>query len=253
MTASAEIAKLFLFTLVWTAVWVAPLPKLGRRAELVVGLIPFVAFGLRVFAGFFVGVPDDDPVRSFVQPLLDWIDGRAGFPRYAWVLDGTVALGLVWLASAFEIPRRSRIATAWIMPSVAASAAWSLWATGLPIERLLALNIPAIPLACGVGCTLGALIRWTPSPIPDDLRKRAAIAAIVAIPTAVGIGIGALRLTSDLPDSRIAQAESVLALVAGTSAALSGWAWGGFTQPRSRFVYAMAVGVAAGALVALYA
>jgi len=93
MTASAEITQLLLFTLLWTAVWVAPLPQLGRRAELIVGLIPFVAFGLRVFAGFFVGVPDDDPVRSVVRPLLDWINGQNGFPRYAWVLDGTVALG----------------------------------------------------------------------------------------------------------------------------------------------------------------
>lgn len=253
MTASAQITQLLLFTLLWTAVWVAPLPQLGRRAELIVGLIPFVAFGLRVFAGFFVGVPDDDPVRSFVRPLLDWINGQTGFPRYAWVLDGTVALGLVWLASAFEIPRRSRIATACIMPSVAAAAAWSLWATGLPVERLLATKIPAVPLSCAVGGILGAVIRWTPSPIPHGLRRRAAIVAIVAIPAAAGIGIGALRLISDLPHSRISQAESILALVAGAGAALAGWTCGGFRQPRGRFVYAMAVGVAAGALVALYA
>ena len=102
-----DTARLILFTLVWTAVWVAPLPRLGRWAELVTGLVPFTAFGLRVFAGFFVGVPAEDPVRSAVSPLLDWINGRAGFPPYAWLLDATIALGLVWLASAFDIPRRS--------------------------------------------------------------------------------------------------------------------------------------------------
>jgi hypothetical protein len=194
MTASAEITQLLLFTIVWTIVWVAPLPLLGRRTELLMGLIPFVAFGMRVFAGFFVGVPEDDPVRSFARPLLDWVDGRAGFPPYQGVVDVTVALGLVWLASAFEIPRRSRIATAWIMPAVAAGASWSLWATGLPVERLLAENITAVVLACAVGGTLGAVILCTPSPIPSGLRKRATIVTAMAIPAAAGIGIGMLRL-----------------------------------------------------------
>jgi hypothetical protein len=253
MTASAEISQLLLFTLVWTAIWVAPLPRLGRRAELVAGLIPFAAFGMRVFAGFFVGVPEDDPVRSFVRPLLDWIGGQAGFPPFSWVLDGTVALGLVWLASAFGIPHQSRLATAWIMPAVAALASGSLWTTGLPLERLLALTVPAIPLACAVGSALAAVIRWTPSPIPIDLRRQAAIIVVVALPAAVGIGLGALRLTTHLPHPRVSQAESVLALVVGAGAAAAGWVWGGFRSPRSRFLYAMAVGVAAGALVALYA
>ena len=60
--------RLFLFTLVWTAAWVLPVPRLPRWAELAAGLIPFAAFGLRVFAGFFVGVPADDPVRVLVRP-----------------------------------------------------------------------------------------------------------------------------------------------------------------------------------------
>ena len=102
-----DTARLILFTLVWTAVWVAPLPRLGLWAEVVAGFVPFTAFGLRVFAGFFVGVPAEDPVRSAVSPLLDWINGRAGVPPYAWLLDATIALGLVWLASAFDIRRRS--------------------------------------------------------------------------------------------------------------------------------------------------
>lgn len=52
-----ETVSLLAFTTLWTAIWVAPLPRLSRRAELAAGLIQFVAFGLRVFARFFVGVP----------------------------------------------------------------------------------------------------------------------------------------------------------------------------------------------------
>ena len=63
--------RLLLFTLVWTGVWCAPLPRLGTWAELVAGLVPFAAFGLRVFAGFFVGVPEEDRVRAAVSPLLN--------------------------------------------------------------------------------------------------------------------------------------------------------------------------------------
>jgi hypothetical protein len=80
------------------------------------------------------------------------------------------------------------------MPAVAAGASWSLWATGLPVERLLAENITAVVLACAVGGTLGAVILCTPSPIPSGLRKRATIVTAMAIPAAAGIGIGMLRL-----------------------------------------------------------
>jgi hypothetical protein len=99
-----------------------------------------------VFAGFFVGVPKNDPVRSLVRPFLDWINGRAGVPPYAWVLDATVALG-----------------------------------------------------------------------------------------------------------QHASQAESIVAVAAGASAAIAGWCLGGFVRPRSRFLVAMAVGVVTRAVVALYA
>jgi hypothetical protein len=248
-----DTARLILFTLVWTAVWVARLPRLGRWAELVAGLVPFTAFGLRVFAGFFVGVPDEDPIRSAVSPLLDWINGRAGFPPYAWVLDTTITLGLAWLASAFDIPRRSRIATAWIVPAVAVLALVSLGVYGLPIERFLTASIPGPFLGLASGSIIGSVIRWTPSPIPEDLRRRAAVVAILTVPTLVVVGTGALRLISGLPPEHASQTESIVALLAGAGAALAGWAWGGFVRPRSRFLFAMAVGVAAGAVVALYA
>ena len=114
-----ETLRLLFFTTLWTAIWVAPLPKLSRHVELVAGLIPFAAFGLRVFASCFIGVPDDDPVRMAVAPVVDWVNGAAGVVPFQWVLDITVAIGLVWFASIANIPRRWRLATIWVMPAVA--------------------------------------------------------------------------------------------------------------------------------------
>ena len=245
--------RLILFTLVWTAVWIAPLPRLGRWAELVAGLVPFTAFGLRVFAGFFVGVPDEDRVRAAVSPLLNWINGRAGGPPYSWVLDATVVIGLVWLAVAFDIQRQSRVATAWIMPAVAMLSWWSLWVTGLAIERFLSARVPAPLLGLAAGSAIGAVLRWTPSPLGIGLRHRAGSVAIVTVPLAVVAGRAMLRLASGLPSEQAAQAESIAALIAGVGAALTGWWLGGFARPRSRFLFGMAVGVAAGAVVSLYA
>jgi hypothetical protein len=87
--------------------------------ELVAGLIPFAAFGLRVFGSCFIGVPADDPVRMAVAPLVDWINGVSGMVPFQWVLDITVAIGLVWLASIANISRQRRLATIWVMPAVA--------------------------------------------------------------------------------------------------------------------------------------
>ena len=114
-----ENLRLLLFTTLWTAIWAAPLPKLSRRVELVAGLIPFAAFGLRVFGACFIGVPADDPVRMAVAPLVDWINGSSGTVPFQWVLDVTVAIGLVWFASIANISRRWRLATIWVMPAVA--------------------------------------------------------------------------------------------------------------------------------------
>lgn len=120
-----ETVRLLLFTTLWTAIWAAPLPKLSRRVELVVGLVPFAAFGLRVFGACFIGVPANDPVRMIVAPMVDWINGASGAVPFQWVLDITVAIGLVWLASIANIPRRWRLATIWVMPTVAlACLAW---------------------------------------------------------------------------------------------------------------------------------
>ncbi len=253
MTHHTDTARLILFTLLWSAVWVAPLPRLAKWPELVLGLVPFAAFGLRVFAGFFVGVPATDRVRSAVGPLLDWIDGRAGFPPYDWVLDATVALGLAWLASAFDIPRRTRIATAWIMPAVAAASLASLAVTGLPVERWLASWLPAPLLAAAAGGAIAVVIRWTPSPIPVGMRRRAALVALLAVPAAATVGILALGPVRRVPAEQVAQADSTVALATGAAAAVAGLTSGGFEWLRSRWLFAMAVGVAAGAVVAMAA
>ena len=89
-----ETVRLLFFTALWTAVWGAALPQLSRRVELIAGLIPFTAFGLRVFAACFLGVPEDDPVRRAVAPLVDWVNGVSGVPPYQWVLDVTVAIAI---------------------------------------------------------------------------------------------------------------------------------------------------------------
>jgi len=229
--------RLILFTVLWTAIWAAALPRLPRRLELLAGLIPFAAFGLRVFAGFFVGVPDDDPLRGAVGPLLDWVGGSggmAGLPPYQWVLDATVALGLVWFASAFDIPRQSRLATA-----------------AMPPQQWLARHLPAPLCAAAVGLGIAVVIRWTPGPLAVPLRRRAAAVAMLAVPAVATIGWVARQSVSRLPVEQIAQAESVIALTAGGLAGLAAWRFGGFTRPRSRWLFGLVVGVATGASVSL--
>ncbi|MFM7077708.1 MAG: hypothetical protein ACKO3G_16815 [Planctomycetaceae bacterium] len=132
-----DTARLLFFTILWSVIWAAPLPKLSRRVELVAGLIPFAAFGLRVFAACFIGVPADDPVRRVVAPLVDWVNGVAGAVPFQWVLDVTVAIGLVWLASIAGVSRRWRLATIWVMPAVALASLASERFAGMALERLL--------------------------------------------------------------------------------------------------------------------
>lgn len=52
--------------------------RLRRKPpRLIARLIPFTAFGLRVFGACFIGVPADDPVRIAVAPVVDWVNGGA--------------------------------------------------------------------------------------------------------------------------------------------------------------------------------
>ena len=152
-----DTVRLLVFTTLWTAIWAAPLPQLSRRVELVAGLIPFAAFGLRVFGACFIGVPADDRVRMAVAPLVDWVNGVSGVVPYQWVLDVTVAIGLVWFASIARISRRRRLATIWVLPAVALASLASERITGLTLERLLmawlraALSIPAVVYYAGHG------------------------------------------------------------------------------------------------------
>lgn len=240
---------LIVFTAIWTAVWVAPLPKLPPRAELAAGLIPFAAFGLRVFAGFFVDVPAEDPVKAAVGPLLTWINGQAGILPYQTCLDGTVALGLLWLASAFDIPRQSRIATCWIMPTVAILSLLSLAVAGEPLEQLLGRRLPPPLLGCAAGAAVAGVITFTPGPLDPAQRQRAALVAAITVPAAVTAAAALLWLAGELPPSHAGQITSVISLGTGLAAGGSGWFSSRLTRPRSRFLFAMVVGVVAGAIV----
>jgi len=240
---------LVVFTTLWTAIWVAALPKLSRRAELFAGLIPFATFGLRVFAGFFSDVPDTDPVKTAVQPLLAWVNGQAGIVPFQVFLDATVALGLVWLASAFDIPRQSRLATAGIMPAIAVVSLLSWQLAADPPEQLLARRLPAGLLGFAAGAAIAAVIRFTPSPLAADRRRHAAVVALIVVPATVAIASGLLAIAGNLPPGRTAQIVSVTSLVSGVTAGLAGYRWGGFSRGRSRLLFAMAVGVTAGAII----
>ncbi|MDO7714737.1 MAG: hypothetical protein MUP93_07655, partial [Pirellulales bacterium] len=148
-----ETVQLILFTVIWTGIWAFPLKPLPRTFELIAGLIPFCAFGLRVFAGFFVTVPHGDPVGDCVRPLTDWVLG-AGSPSYQLVLDGTIAVGLLWFAQAFHIPWHSRLATSWIFPAVAAASIATFPLTGLPLQEYLANKVPTPVLALALALVL---------------------------------------------------------------------------------------------------
>lgn len=215
-----------------------------------VGLVPFAAFGLRVFAGFFVGVPAEDPVRAAVSPVVDWVTRQSGAIPYAVVLDATVALGLVWFATAFDIRRKSRMATAWIMPVVAIGSLVSQGLFGRPLEQVLAAQLPAPVLAAILGGCIAAVIAWTPSDVPAGMSRRSALVALAVTPIAAGIGAAVLRCLGPLPSERQAAAESVTALATGAVAAFVAWHACGFTGSRSRWLFAMAIGVAAGAALA---
>jgi len=237
-------ARLLVFTFLWTAIWAASLPRLSRRAELIAGLVPFTAFGLRVFASFFTGVADDDPVKATVAPLVEWVAGKTGVVPYQVILDATVAIGLVWLASVFDIPKQSRLATAWLMPAAAMLSLASLRISGLPLEQLLATTLPALVLGIAFGGLIAAVIWLTPSPIEVSIRRRAAVVVCITVPVAV-IAVECLA-----PTPMSAAAESSFSLAAGAATGLVAWWLGGFRRPRSRLFFAMAVGVAAGAVVA---
>jgi len=75
-----------------------------------------------------------------------------------------------------------------------------------------------------VGSAIGAVIRWTPSTIPEDLRRRGAVLAILTVPGPNLVGTGAIWLIARLPPEHASQAESIVALLSGDDAGLVGGA-----------------------------
>ena len=246
-----ETLQLIIFTTLWTTIWILPLKPLPRVLEIVAGLLPFCAFGLRVFAGFFTTVPHGDPVGDCVRPLTDWVNG-AGNPSYQLVLDGTVAVGLLWFAGAFHIPRRSRLATAWVLPAIATASIATDTITGLPLQEYLATKVPTPILALALALLLSAILWWTPGPHSTATRRSAAIALISIIPMAVIILILVTPLVIRVSPNQQAQARSLLTLGAGSITALIGYHVNPFRANRSRLLFALVVGVSVGAVGALY-
>ena len=246
-----ETVQLILFTVIWICIWVFPLKPLPRTFEIIAGLIPFCAFSLRVFAGFFVTVPHGDPVGDCVRPLTDWVLG-AGSPSYQLVLDGTIAVGLLWFAQAFHIPWHSRLATSWIFAAVAAASIATLSLTGLPLQEYIATKVPTPVLALALALVLSAILWWTPGPHSIATRRTAAIALISIIPIAVIILVLVTPFIVSVPHDQQAQARSLLTLGTGSISAFVGYQFNPFQANRSRLLFALVVGVAVGAVGALY-
>ncbi len=246
-----ETLQLILFTTLWTGIWVLPLKPLPRALEIMAGLLPFCAFGLRVFAGFFATVPHGDPIGDCVRPLTDWVSG-AGNPSYQLVLDCTVAIGLVWFAEAFHIPRRSRLATAWVLPAIASASITTAAITGLPLQEYLATKMPAPILALALAFVLSAILWWTPGPHATATRRSAATALISIIPIAVILLVMVTPLVLRVSQNQQSQARSLLALGAGTITAFIGYKMNPFRVNRSRLLFALVVGVSVGAVGSLY-
>jgi hypothetical protein len=120
----------------------------------------------------------------------------------------------------------------------------SLQISGLPLEQLLATTLPALVLGVAFGGLIAAVILLTPSPIEVAIRRRAAVVVCITVPVAV-IAVECLA-----PTPMSAATASNLSLAAGAATGLVAWWLGGFRRPRSRLFFAMAVGVAAGAVVA---
>ena len=191
---------------------------------------------------FFTTVPHGDPVGDCVRPLTDWVNG-AGNPSYQLVLDGTVAVGLLWFAGAFHIPRRSRLATAWVLPAIATASIATDTITGLPLQEYLATKVPTPILALALALLLSAILWWTPGPHSTATCRSAAIALISIIPMAVIILILVTPLVIRVSPNQQAQARSLLTLGAGSITALIGYHVNPFRANRSRLLFALVVGV----------
>jgi len=242
---------LVFFTVIWTGIWVLPLKPLPPILELAAGLIPFCAFGLRVFAGFFTTVPPGDPIQSYVKPITDWVNG-AGYPSYQSVLDATVAIGLIWFAQAFHIPWRSRFATAWIFSVVAAASIAVHSMTGLPFPEYLATRLPTPIIAFFLSLIISSLLWWTPGPHTSTTRRRAVYAIIGLIPSATIFLILITPLFIHVSPYQLAQAKSLLSLGVGSLTALLGYNLNPFRETRSRLLFSLVVGVSVGAVGGLH-
>ncbi|MEQ8844527.1 MAG: ABC transporter permease [Phycisphaerales bacterium] len=163
--------RLVLFTLIWTAAWVAAPRQLPTGALAGLAGAVTLVFALRVFAQFFVGVNEGDvaaPVYGFTRFLLGAgaVDGaEAGFQAHAFqvVVDLAAAAGLVWAAAAFGLSRRVRIATAPLIVLAALGSLIGLAAAESGVRSPMLRFLTVVDLTLILGSIAGLVLlvpRW---------------------------------------------------------------------------------------------
>ncbi len=230
--ATPDALRVIVFTALWTAAWVLAPRRLSPARELAAGLIPFGLFGLRVFAGFFEEVPAGDPVYRAVEPLVRLVNGEIGGLSYQIMLDVGVVIGMVWFAAAFDIPPKTRRATAWLLPLAGVGGLAHLASDAPPPGELVTRALTPWGAALLVSIALSLLVRFSPSDLTRHLRRDIAIrgsASILAIVIACGIATMVFRALGLLEAVQWARPASVLIIAAALGLIAMG------TSPLERF------------------
>jgi len=151
---SADGLRLLAFTAVWTVAWIAAPSRLSPEGRLVTGLLATIPFALRVFAQFFVGVPEGDPVGDRLRPLTDFVLGEGtglsgmGFQI---IIDTAVVFGLVWAAGVFGLSHKARWATAPLLWIAAAGGLLGMAADVRQVGSPMLANLTVVDLSLLVG------------------------------------------------------------------------------------------------------
>jgi len=178
-------------------------------------------------------------VAAQIAPLLSVIAS----PAYQVVLDLSVIAGLAWAAAAFDLPRKTRVATAWLIPAAFVASLWSERHTDAAVE---AIGWYAGPLA---GAALAGLVLVIPSELEMPRRGRLATALAAAI-TAASLVLFSLHFAMArfvaTPWPNWLWPTTVM-VVAAIASALAGWSVGRLRW-RSRALLGGVVAVVAGAI-----
>ena len=181
--ASGDGIRLILFTVLWTVAWIAAPKRLPMPALVGLAGVVTLVFALRVFAQFFIGVSEDDvggAVYGFTRFLLgvgeDPDSPRLGFQI---IVDLAALAGLVWVAAAFGLERRVRIATApvIVLAALGSMLGMAAQAAGVTSPLLQFLTVVDLTLIIGAIAGLALLVpRWW-----GGRSDRAAVALTVSL------------------------------------------------------------------------